>query len=306
MPGKIYLYYLLGMFTNVPEALGILTIVVSSLGGALLYLAVRWLFGDRRTALYALALYLLVPAKIYFYPILNTVAPVPILAAFLLHVAFLRTRRWYYAVGLGATLFLVVFFEPLPLTMGILFAAVLGAALVQRQLSWRDAARLVALSALGFVLLYVLMRLIFHYDLWWDFRRVLNDANSFNETARRRYDIWVRQNLLDFVLGAGVGAVILGAIGLIAALATRRGSLLERLLRPAVVWGLAIVATLAYLDLAGVNRGEVIRLWIFLACFLQVMPAWLLAQTSRTWPFALVAAGMVLQAELGSAMMEFI
>ena len=40
--------------------------------------------------------------------------------------------------------------------------------------------------------------------------------------------------------------------------------------RPIVLFSAALLVMLLALDLLGVNRGEVIRLWIFLACLFQV------------------------------------
>jgi hypothetical protein len=306
MPGKILLYYVLRLFTDAPDLLGVLVVVVSGLGGLLLYLAVRDLFGDRRVAVYSLALYLLVPGKVYFFPVLNTVSPVPILACFLVFTRYLRTRRRVYALGLGVTLYALVLFEPLPLAMGLLFAALLGAGVWRGAVTRREAALLVGLAAAAFLVVHLAMRLVLQFDLVGLFRHLLAEAQAFNETSRRRYDIWVRQNLMDFALGAGVASVVVAAAGLGVALRGGARSLKERLTRTETVWAASILAILAVLDLLGVSRGEVVRLWIFLACFLQVVPAWLLAQARAPWPLALLAGCQVLQAAIGSAMVEFL
>jgi len=47
------------------------------------------LFVDRRIALYSVVLYLLVPAQLYFFPLLNTVTPVIELARALLVLTWL-------------------------------------------------------------------------------------------------------------------------------------------------------------------------------------------------------------------------
>ena len=57
------LLYALELISNDPTILSWLLLAVSNLGGLLLYLFVRDLFGDRRIALYALVLYLFVPGS---------------------------------------------------------------------------------------------------------------------------------------------------------------------------------------------------------------------------------------------------
>src|SRR5262249_20092344 len=81
MPGQVLLYYLLETITVQPQILGWLIVLVSDAGGVLVYLVAKKLFADRTSAIYALILYLLMPAKLYFFPLLNTVTPIFILAS---------------------------------------------------------------------------------------------------------------------------------------------------------------------------------------------------------------------------------
>jgi hypothetical protein len=305
MPGKVGLFYLLELFTSSPWGLGILVLAVSNLGGWLLYLAVRDLMHDRRAALYALVLYLVVPGKLVFFPILNTVSPVPILLCFYLHVRFLATRRRPWALGLGAALYLTMFFEPLPLVMGILFAAVLGAALLEGALPLRAAAALVALAALGFAAVYALVLIVMRYDLFGNFAYVLQDARAFNVRRGRSYEVWVIRNLYDFALAAGACAAALVPATFLEALSGNQ-PLRKRLLRPVVVWCVGVLAVLAFLDLAGINRGEVTRLWIFLACFLQAIPAYLCARAPGVLPFAVVLSATLLEGAVSVGMIGFV
>src|SRR5215471_14710312 len=73
MPGKLALVYALERFTDDPATLAVLTIVLSNLGGLALYLLVRELTGDALVAATSLIFYLFVPARLVFFPILNTV-----------------------------------------------------------------------------------------------------------------------------------------------------------------------------------------------------------------------------------------
>jgi hypothetical protein len=68
--------------------------------------------------------------------------------------------------------------------------------------------------------------------------------------------------------------------------------------------GLAI--SVLALDIAGINRGEVVRLWIFLACLFQIPAAYVCARLNSRAALALVLATAVLQAALGIKMIGFI
>ena len=59
-------------------------------------------------------------------------------------------------------------------------------------------------------------------------------------------------------------------------------------------------------DLIGVNRGEVIRLWIFLACFFQIPAAYVCARLESRVALGLVLGTTLLQAALGTSMIGFI
>ncbi|MEV4414894.1 hypothetical protein [Catellatospora sp. NPDC049609] len=299
MPGKTMLYHLLGTVSTSPAALGILITALSCLAALLVYLIVREVLGDQRVALYAMILCLLVPGRLYFLPVLNTVSPLPILLGLWLFVRYLRRPHWGWAVGLGAALYLVFFFEPLPLVMGLTFAALAGLALYRRALGGFDLLRLVSLTLAAFAGAYLGMRLLFGYDMFANLAYVLADATDFNERAHRPYDVWVVRNLGDFALCAGIAGCV--AVAWAAWDAVRRG-----VARPIAALTLSGLAVLAFLDLVGVNRGETTRLWIFVAVFLQIPVAWVCARSPRVWPFAVVAAALVLQTAAITPMIAFI
>jgi hypothetical protein len=111
--------------------------------------------------------------------------------------------------------------------------------------------------------------------------------------------VWVVRNVWDFGVCAGMATAVLILVG--AWEAVRGG-----IARPAAVLTLTGLAVLAFLDLAGINRGETVRLWIFIAAFLQIIPAWLCARTPKLWPFVTLLAVTVLQAAVGLAMIAFV
>ena len=80
----------------------------------------------------------------------------------------------------------------------------------------------------------------------------------------------------------------------------------ERLTEPVTVVSVGVFTALLAIDLIGVNRGEVIRLWIFLACFFQIPAAYVCARLESRAALALVLTLTVLQGALGTAMIGFI
>jgi hypothetical protein len=305
MPGKLMLVYALRNLSQKPAVLAWLTVVVSDFGAVFMYLFVRELFMERRIAIYSAALYLLVPAKLYFFPLLNTVTPVIALACALLVIKWLRTGHVGYAAALGVALFGLVFYEPLPLVMGLLFAFFVGRALWLGQISCPRLLTQVGVVVAAWLATYAMVRLLFGFDLVNAFRQIAGDAIRFNEEAGRPRSIWIWENLREFFFGVGVCQAIL----FWAALADgfRPGDRWRgRLTRPITVLCLGLAAVLLAVDVIGINRGEVIRLWIFLACFFQIPAAYVCARLDTPVAQMLLIAVTVMQAGLGTAMIGFI
>ena len=81
MPGKLLLIDALQQVSARADVLPWLVIGISNLGAILLTCFVRDLFDDSRPALYAALLYLFLPARTFFLPLMNTVTPLVILPA---------------------------------------------------------------------------------------------------------------------------------------------------------------------------------------------------------------------------------
>ena len=307
MPGKVIFYYVLELFAASPRALGLLTIAFSNLGGLLLYQTVKDLFRDRRSALFAMALYMVIPGKLVFFPVLNTVSPVFILLPLWLLTRFLRTGRIPYAVLLGLSCYVLIFFEPLPLVLGMSCAALLGGALADRTLALRGAGKLLLAATAAFAAAHTAMLLLFRYDIIRDFLRVLDAAREFNVRAGRPYGLWVVQNLYDFSFCVGTAAALIVIAAVIDLVRGGSGpALRERLREPAALLTLSLVGALVLLDLAGINRGEVIRLWIFLACGLQMVAAAFCARLPGLLPFGALLACTIIQAGVASRLVGFV
>ena len=305
MPGKLVLMYGLELVTLNPVGLAWLVVVLSNLGALLMYRFVQRLFDDDTVALYAAILYLFVPSKLFFFPLMNTLTPVIALALACTVVEWLKTGRARWAAAVGAMLYVVVFFEPLPLVLGLLFAALALRAVLRGGASWRLIAAQSAVALAVFILCTWAVQHVTGFDLVSGFRAVRAHALEFNVVERRPYDIWVRANLVEFLFGMGPCQAVLAFAALALDL---RGpdSILARMGRPLPLVTLALLAAVAAIDLIGINRGEVIRLWIFLACLLQVPAAWICARARRPQAMALVVIATLLIGALGTANIGFV
>jgi hypothetical protein len=296
MPGKLIFMYALELITSRTDVLPWLIVAISNAGGVLLYVFVLELLDDRRTALYSLVLYLLVPAKLYFFPQLNAVTPVIVLMLLVVTQRWLQTSCALYAALLGPIVYALAFFEPTGLSSGLLVVALIARARSRRIVSWRTVAVQCGVAVLMFAATYVLIQFCFRFDLFSTMRQLAIDAAGFNIRRSRPYDIWVRQNMLDFFFGVGIGQTALAAV------AWWR----SRPADPIVLLVATLTATLVAIDLLGVNRGEVIRLWMFLACLFQVPAAYVCARLENRVAVGVLIATTVLQDALGTHMIGFI
>jgi len=304
MPGKVLLVHALEVVTARPAVLAWLVVVLSNAGGIFLYLFVRDFLADRETALISLVFYLFVPAKLVFFPILNTVTPVMLLACAWLWMRLLQSRDVKYAVALGVAIYGLVLYEPTPLVTGLLFGLLTAQALWRGDVEWHAAAVSSAIIILAFVATYAAIFAWFHFDLVTTLRNIAADAVVFNSGGNRPYRIWVSENLFDFFFGAGICQAFVFCISVVGALdpANLRGSGTAGRL---AAFYLGTAAALMAADLLGLNRGEVVRLWIFLACFAQVPAAHVCARLGSRGAVMLVLGATLLQDALSTAMFAF-
>ena len=273
MPGKLMLLYALQRVSTRPDVLPWLIIALSNLGAILLYLFVRDLFDDSRPALYAAVLYLFVPARHFFFPLMNTVTPIFVLACGWLLVRWLKTGWTAYAALMGLGLYGLVFFEPLPLVMGLLFLALVLAAIGRGEVAWDRFIGQTAVLIFVFIGTSETVAALSGFDAVRTFRSIGTHAVEFNESAGRPYWVWVRANLWEFVFGIGFCQATSFCVLLWSSL-QGTGRWRERVTRPITALCLGLLAVLIAVDVIGVNRGEVMRLWIFLACFFQIPAAY--------------------------------
>ena len=304
MPGKVMLLYALEEVTARTDVLPWLLAAISTCGAVLMYVFVRAVFADRMIALYSAILYLFVPARLAFLPLMNTVTPVVLLAALCLLMQWLNSARAGWAVLLGAMLYGMVFFEPLPLVTGLLFAGLSLRAIAAGSMTWQTFALHAALMSLAFVATAETVHLIWGFDLAGAFRGIREHAVEFNASEGRPYGLWVAANLWEFAFGTGICQSVLFLAALVVAARAavdRRGAS-----QPLFVVTVSLAAVIAATDLIGINRGEVMRLWIFLACLCQIPAAVACARLARPAAIAVVLAASILQATLATSTIGFI
>jgi hypothetical protein len=305
MPGKLMLVYALKYISKRADILPWLVVLLSNAGAPLMYVFVDDLLADRRAALYSAVLYLFVPAKLFFFPLLNVVTPVLILAFSVLILRWLSSGSTVYPVLVAIVLYLVVFFEPLPLVMGLLFLSLAVRALRRGDISPGRLTVQAGVVVATFLATHVLVAARMHFNLIDAFRQIAAHAAAFNLEAQRPYGIWARENLREFLFGVGICQAVLFVPACLhgTGSAESRGGRLER---PIVILCFGLAAVLLVTDLMGINRGEVIRLWIFLACFFQIPAAYVCARLDNRAAIGLVLGTTLLQAGLGTSMIGFI
>lgn len=305
MPGKVLLLHALGTLSTRADVLPWLVVLVSSLGAIPAFLFARALFDDVRSGLFGAVLYLFVPAKLFFFPLMNTVTPAIVLACAWVLVWWLKTGSPVRAAVLGASLYAMVLFEPLPLVIGLLFLGLCVRAWARGVVSGERVILGCALGALTFIAMSEAVRVATGFDLVRAFRQIGDHAVEFNREAGRPYAVWMRANLGEFAFGTGLAQVALFAGTMVVTLGGG-GRWRDRVLAAPATVCLSLAAVLAAVDAIGINRGEVLRLWIFLACFFQIPAAWACARLGGVAPIALVVGTSILQACLGTAMVRFV
>lgn len=302
MPGKTLFLFALERLSMRPSVLVWLIVLVSNLGPVLMYLCSRELTGDPTVALYSLILSLVVPGRVFFFPVLNTITPVWVLLCLYLWLLVLRTGGAAFAALLGVAGFWLALYEPLPLVTLLLGATIAAGKVRSRSISVSNLTQLTMIAAAAAVACYWICRIFVRFDPFATFRTLLAEAARFNTLARRPYRIWVVENLFDFAVAAGLCQTVslVALVGRSVIDLVRRRS---RELMPAT-FCIGLVASVVMTDLSGINRGEVVRLWIFFACLAQLPAAILCARLGRA-ALMLVLVSTVFHTAVATSMMAF-
>jgi hypothetical protein len=305
MPGKLLLTEGLHMATARANVLPWLVIGISNLGALLMFGFVRDLLDSRRVALYAAVLYLFLPARTFFMPLMNTVTPLAVIACGWLLLGWLRTGRTLYPALLGFAVYGLAFFEPLPLVMGLLFLALALAAIGRTQISWERFVAQAAVTIGVFIATAEAMTAWTGFDIARTFQTIGRHAMEFKATTARPYAVWVTANLWEFALGVGLCQLV-ASVGVLLAWLSAPGRWRERLSAPMAATCIGLFAVLSVVDLVGVNRGEVTRLWIFIGCFYQIPLAWACSLRDSQLAIAAVVGVTALHAAVGTTLVGFV
>lgn len=306
LPGKLLVVRALTRVSTDPETIGWLIIGLSNAGALLMYFFIRDVSGDRFLAGLGAILYLFTPAKLYFVPLLNVVTPVVVLICACLLIRWLNTASVIYAAVLGIAIYGLALFEPTALITGVMLLFLSIHTLVSRRLPRRTALLHLSAALFSFAATHIAINVWFGFDLFRAFAAVARDAAEFNSTSGRPYGIWVRQNLFDIAVGIGWCQTVLFAAALADGIVRWAPRWRIADAPPIVLVCVSVLAMIVVADAIGVNRGEVTRLWIFLACLAQIPAAYVCRRLESVTAFALVIIATVVQAALGTAMIGFV
>jgi hypothetical protein len=291
MPGKILLFELFKPLSLSPEMMGYLILVLSSLGALLLYGICKELFYDKLAAFYAFTLYALIPCKLFFLPILNTVTPVFILLFFYLVLVYIEKKQFWISWILGITLYILIMFEPSPLVIGIILIGILLHAIREKKVFKKDLLKLFINFLLAFLGVHIIFSVLLSFDLIQSFQYILKDAMGFNINHERHYTTWVGENTKEFFYSVGLPVIII-FVYMVAQIFSQ-----WRTLKNNTRWSLenvyviSLLVTFFVVVFLGVNRGEITRLWIYLAVFFQIPASIFVAKINKGEVLFLLVAG---------------
>lgn len=298
MPGKMLLFQLFELFTTSPGIIAYLIVVLSTLGAPLLYAICLHLFHDRLTGFFAFILYALIPSKLFFLPILNSVTPVFILLCFYLFLVYLERKKTWALGLLGFVLYLTILFEPSPLVTGLIFLGVLAFYFAQKKLVKKEIMLIGMIPVAAFLGTYLFFSLVFSFDLRQALSYVLNEISNFNLYVRPNYAVWLGEDFKEFSYVVGLPVMMITVYQAVQIFTEGRS--LKSIFKE---WSIekaylvSLLFTFATLLLLGIIRGEVTRLWIYLAVFFQIPAAFFMGKVIKSnLLFFLVASVLAVQA----------
>ncbi len=216
-----------------------------------------------QAAIVAAAFCAVVPSFLFFSPGVDQALPAIALAAcWLGWTSGARRSPWRAAVS-GVAVSVGLFFS-MSFAVVALWAALLCLAALwttEGPRSWRGAGALAAAAAAGFAAPALTLWLALGYNSVAVWRACLAANAEFNAQSGRVYWKWLLANPVEFLVFLGVPVACLFLAGAASAVRRlwRKGALGQ------ADWPTLIVAgLLVALNLAGANRGEAARLWMFL------------------------------------------
>lgn len=261
---------------------------LSRLAALLAAVPIAWLVRQRYcrgAAILAAAMSMLIPAAILLAPAVDSVYPT--FATLIVAMSYYASskRSWPMAAGAGALIALGMLFSLTYLVVAATCALLVAFRAAQGH---RPTAAAVASAPAAWFLVLLLVAILGHrpWESWWI---NLEKNREFNAYSGCTYSTWVFVNLAEFGVAMGIPVTTF-------VLCRVAGGLIDwRHWRTADAVCLAWSTTLALLVVAGTNRGEVSRLWLFL----MPLAAALAIESLDVRSFvvrAVVACALVLQA----------
>ena len=209
-----------------------------------------------------------------------------------------------------------MFFDPLILFTGIIFLAYLIKYYWEKKVTTKQALKIGIYTLSTFFVIYVLFRVVLNYDIIKNFLGNLDLAVEFNTSAERSYWIWIFRNLVLYFINVGFVQSLLVFSFLFIILAkmieiykngdNKIKNIMKYAVKPGQFLAISFMAFLLVIDLLGVNRGEITRLWIFHMVFVQIIVAYFCVNKLDQKTFYLVIAATILQSTIGVTMVGFI
>jgi hypothetical protein len=232
----------------------------------------------RQASLAAASAVLLLPVEPLFAPSRDTIYPtIALLVLALSHYAWDR-RSWLVAAVAGVVLGVGTFFSVTFFTIGGLAALYVAAQSIRGK---RPTLAAVCAAPLAWLAVVGLIHLAGH-NSWATWSINLGKNGEFNQLYRQSYGAWTIVNLLEFGAAVGLPLVIFLA---------GRVTVVRRADPLLCAWA----AMLLLLDVAGTNRGEACRLWLFMMPIAALLSVEWLPRLGGAFRFSL-AAFLALQA----------
>jgi hypothetical protein len=261
MPGKGLFFYVLRFFGKWPTVFALVVMLVSNLGGFFVHALAFRLSGSARGAFYAAVLYWLHPAKIYMFPLLNTVTPVLLLANLWLLLKCIDSPKLIWILRTGVSLYALFLFELLPLGCGLFHLFFLGHSIWSKKRSFREAIWIAAGTVASFILSFFLFWFLTGLQIFRVASELIKNNSVYYQTNST--PLWYLRNIGDLAVGLGCGTCVALVVCLAWQIKTGAWSRLRSL---TTAYAAIFVLTLVILEIMGVTRAEILRLWIFLAC----------------------------------------
>lgn len=257
-PGKLLYYKALALVSGGAFFAVMMNMLLSCAGAVLVFLAGKLLFENERVGLVASVFYLFAPQRLYFFPLLNLITPLFLLAVLLAAIMAARSKSLWWAALYGAFVVCTAMFDPVPLVF--LALATLGVwccAIVSHRAELRDVIRFALVGALAIVACLILARLLYGYNYLHNLAASSAGNRHYSPFPYSTFWPLFFTNLRTYL--TDLGLPILVALGW--GLARFRKKTLP--LAPAALFAAAFISMLIF-DAIAFAGAEATRVWLFL------------------------------------------